>query len=903
MRRGLRTSLLHRATLRHLARHPWQVGATVLGVALAVAVVTGIDLANVSAERAFRLGVDGVAGRATHEIVGGPRGLNEGVYARLRVSGLAAAQRAAPVVDGRVRLLEGGPSEDGGTPGRTLRLLGVDPFAEAAIRDLTRGLGAPTQASNDQPTGGAGEPGAGNDGGALGAFLAESGSVAASADLLAALGVAVGDRLPVLATEGEATLRIVARLEPADPLSRRAAEDLLVTDVSTAQELLARVSRLDRIDLRLDEGEADAVAALFAGDSSIGSATLRARAARAGALDQMTEAFRLNLTALSLLALVVGMFLIYNTLTFSVVQRRPLLGRLRALGVTRREILSQVLFEGLALGGAGSLLGLALGWGLAHGLLGLVTQTINDLYFAVSVRDVALPAASILKALALGVGGSLLATWPPAREATRAPARAVLRRSHLETRSRRAMPRLAVAGAALGGLAALLLVLPTRSIVVAFAAVFVTVLAFACVVPAAVWLGARAAAGPMRRLGALAGAGGLGAMAARGVAATLSRTGVATAALVVAVATTVGIGVMIDSFRATLVRWLDTTLQADVFVTSAAQTARGASPSLDPAVLAAVEARDDVRFVATYRRVEVPATIGDRGENDTQLHALRLDRRAFEGFDLVPGSDREEVWRGLAAGDGVLASEPYAYRHGLAAGDTVELLTDSGPLPFEILAVFYDYASDRGRLLIERALYDRHWDDRRIQSLGIYLAEPDDAGDDAEARADQIAEALRAELRADDLSILPNRALRRLSLDIFDRTFRITAVLRLLAVLVAFLGILSALSALQLERGREIGVLRAAGVTPRQVWALVGGQTGLLGLLAGLLAMPLGVLLAALLVHVINKRSFGWTLAFEVSPGLLLQALALALAAALLGGLAPAHKMASVSPAAALRDE
>ena len=148
-----------------------------------------------------------------------------------------------------------------------------------------------------------------------------------------------------------------------------------------------------------------------------------------------------------------------------------------------------------------------------------------------------------------------------------------------------------------------------------------------------------------------------------------------------------------------------------------------------------------------------------------------------------------------------------------------------------------------------------------------------------------------------------NRSLRQASLEIFDRTFTITSVLHLLTTAVAFIGVLSALMALQLERERELGVLRATGFTPRQVWGLVTAQTGLMGLLAGLLAVPVGLMLASVLVFVINRRSFGWTLELEIIPGLLVQAVLLAVLAALLAGMYPAFRMSRTSPALALREE
>ena len=255
-----------------------------------------------------------------------------------------------------------------------------------------------------------------------------------------------------------------------------------------------------------------------------------------------------------------------------------------------------------------------------------------------------------------------------------------------------------------------------------------------------------------------------------------------------------------------------------------------------------------------------------------------------------------EAWDALATSGAVLVSEPFATLRGVAAGEAIALLTPDGPHRFPVAGVYYDYGSDQGAVLMDLATYRRLWHDRSVSGASVYAA----PGVDAE----ELAAAIRRRTApAQALLVRSNRALRELSLQIFDRTFVVTEVLRLLAGLVAFIGVLSALMALELERSRELGVLRANGLTPGQVWKLVTSETGLMGLAAGLLSIPVGLVLAAIMIYVINRRSFGWTLVMELPPGVLLEALALALGAALLAGLYPAWRMFRVSPAEALREE
>ena len=481
-------------------------------------------------------------------------------------------------------------------------------------------------------------------------------------------------------------MTLAATIEPADELARRAVEGLLLADVATAQELLGRVGRLSRIDLIVPDGAAGETLLARARAALPPGATIVRTAARSASIETMTGAFRLNLMALSLLALVCGAFLIYNTMTFSVVQRRPQIGRLRALGVTRREVLAGVLGEAAGVGLAGTAIGLLLGVALGRGLVVLVTQTINDLYFVLTVREAIVSPWPLVKGAALGLAGTLLAALPPALEATGAPPVSVLSRSAVETGVRRALPRLVGGGLALLALAALLLALPTRSLPVSFAGLFAVILGCALLTPAAVLGCARLVARPAARAFGI-----LGGMAARGVAAGLSRTGVAMAALMIAISVAVGVGVMIASFRETVIRWLDHTLAADVYVSAPSSVESRSERPLDPALVAALSAAPGVAAAHALRAVELETEGGP-------LNVLAVDMtpRGHGAFSFKEGRP-EAIWPAFADGGAVIVSEPFAFRRGVGAGGSVTLPTDRGPQAFPVAGVFFDYGSDRGR--------------------------------------------------------------------------------------------------------------------------------------------------------------------------------------------------------------
>lgn len=606
-----------------------------------------------------------------------------------------------------------------------------------------------------------------------------------------------------------------------------------------------------------------------------------------GALRDMTRAFDLNLRALSLLALIFGIFLIYNSVTFSVVQRRRLLGTLRALGATRRQVFGLVQLEALLLGVSGAAVGVVLGISLGQGLVRLVTRTIQDLYFVVTVRELILTPWTLAKATGIGVLGTLAAAAPPALEGALTHPRAALVRSELESGIRKRLPTVSGAGVLLAAVGGGVLYL-SSSVDGSFVGLFGVILGMALLTPIATV----ALMGWLRPLAGRA-FGVLGRMAAGGVTAGLSRTAPAIAALTIAVATTIGVAVMVGSFRGSLIEWLDRTLSADVYIAPARPGGTGGateSVAIDPAAVGILASDPAVAEVRRYRRGDVPTA---RGQVD--LMAIGLDSRVRGHFEYLEG-DPSDFWPAFVRGRALMASEPFAFRNGLSAGDSITVRTPRGSVTLPVAAVFRDYGSDRGMLIMSYPGYRELFEDSTVTTMALIL----EAGTDRDEVIRRLREAT-ASVQA--LSIRSNRAVGEASLVVFDRTFAITQVLRLLALIVAFVGVLSALMALQLERGRELGVLRANGLTPQQVWAMVASQTGLMGLASGLMAVPMGLTLAVLMIEFINRRSFGWSIELSLPPAVLAQAVALALVASLMAGIYPSWRMARTSPAEALRSE
>lgn len=838
------------ASWRDLRGRTWQIGLMVLGVALGVAVVVAINLANESATRAFELSTEAVVGRATHRIEGGPDGVPADLLADLKEGGEVGA--LAPVVEAY-----------GVAPGlddRPLRLLGVDPLSERPFRDFFAG-GAILRTGFER-------------------FYTQPYSVLLSSSLADEAGLEPGDELRFQISDRLIDLKVLGVLSAPDGSGRSLPSDLALMDVATAQEILGKPNRISRIDVIATQKQAAVLRGSLPPGLSLEPASERAQTAA-----DLSDAFQLNLTALSLLALVVGMFLIYNTVMFSVVQRRRVLAILRALGVTGRQLFALILFEAIVVGTVGALLGVGLGWALAQGAVRLVSQTITDFYFVVSVRQASLTLSTAVFGLAMGVGSSIVAAAAPGLEAASVSPVSAMRRSSLEGRVRNWLPLVSAAGLLLGGLGIALLFLLPASLTASFAGMFGIVLGVALLVPQlTVWLMALAGGGLRWIFGVVGG------ISARTVVRALSRTSVAIAALMVALSVTIGVGIMIDSFRVTVENWLDLTLRADVYVRSPAAGGTRPSAELDPDLGDRLRGIDGVAAVETFRAVTVDSEFGEiqlsvadaKRERDARLYRFAIGSPA-------------EVWQRVQSG-AVIVSEPFAFQHGLPpqAGE-VTLETERGPVTFPVVGVYYDYATDRGTVLMADTTYRRYWGDRAVSSFALYL-QPG-----AELRA--VTEEARSHLAGTGLLVQANRTIRQQALGIFDRTFAITSALRVLAVVVAFIGVLSALLALQLERGRELATLKALGLTDRGMWGLTLLETGLMGATAGMLSLPTGVIMALVLIYVINLRSFGWTIQMALDPWIFAQALAVAVVAALLAGIYPLRRQNRLEVSDALRQE
>ena len=858
--------------VRYTRRHPLLAGLNILSVALGVSVYLAIQIANHSANQSFAASIDLVAGKANLEVRSPSGGFDETAFPKL--SHAPGVKAATPLVDGYATL----PS----FPGDYLQLLGVDVFTNLPFATFAIGGQSASDVLDLD----------------LDSWLGDPHGLAITDEFARQHDLKVGSPLQLQVNGRQVTMTVRFLMRVTDTVAGKGNSRVGALDIGWAQELFGKQGKLSSIQLLLDKPrEAEAMAATLS-KLVPADVTISPPGQRSGQVERMLAGFELNLGALSLISLLVGMFLIYNTIAASVVRRRVETGILRAMGVTRAEVQALFLGEAVLFGVIGVVLGIVGGVCLARFLLGReIARVISTLYLLVSVDQYFLTPLLVGSAFFFGLGSVLVAAWLPAREGARADPVAALSLGLGLTRERSRLHAsrwlLAGAGTLLLALGCSVLSLTSGPPWLGFGSAFCVLLGFAFTTPTLVsgvsavvrWAVVRAETG---RSPALASFQTLLGLASQNLHRSLHRTAVIVAALMAAVAMTVGISVMIYAFRQTVETWIDRAIVADIFMTPAANETLGNGAFFPADVLDALRREPAVRTVDTVREVGINVR-GDRismavVEGDNQ------NRLAFVG-----GHSTEKL-AAFYAPDTVLVSEPFSHRYHVGAGDRLPITTPEGAVEFAVAGVYYDYSRDAGIVAISRQNFLRHWHDDRVMSAAIYLKN----SADIDATADLIRRKFNQQ---GEFLIFSNRAIREKVFEIFGQTFRITSVLRGIAVVVAVIGIFLTLTTLIAEREKEIGVLRALGASRSQVQGIVLAESALIGTLAGVLGVAAGLALSLVLTYVINKAFFGWTIQFSVPWLAVLVTPLWILLAALIAGWLPAVRAGRTAIAASIRAE
>lgn len=846
--------ILFKSGINYSIKNFWQTLLSVIGIALGVAVVIAIDIANQSAFTAFNLSMESVSGKATHQIISNPPGIPDSIFFNLRKN--FALQRSAPIIEKFIKIK--------GKNSSIFTLIGIDPLYEEPFRNYTSIISKGERIDLPQ-------------------FLTIKGAALILESTAKDLGLSLGDKFDIEIDGNTKSLILIGMLKPESENQAKLIENIIITDISNAQEILNYGNFITRIDLIIEKDDTNSINLINAQLPK--SLRIQKSETRSNTGRQITESFRINLTALSLLALIVGMFLIYNTMTFSVVQRKQFIGLQRSIGVTKKEIFTLIILESLTVGMIGTVLGIFTGIILGTGIINLVTKTINDMYFVLQVQKITISYESILKGIILGLSATLLSAYKPARDATNVPPRAVLTRSESEDNIKNKTKKylfVAIISIIIG---TLILLIDSKNIYFSYLGIAPIIVGFALFTPYFLIISMKLLTPIMKFL-----FGSIGKMASRGISSQLSRTTIAVAALSIAVSAAIGVGTMVSSFRQTVVDWLNMRLKADIYTSVPTMVSRFNDGSFDMKIADSIWTIKEVKAMNYYRENQ----INDNGKIKHIL-AAKVQNFDYEYFKDNKISNKV-LWKDYSENEGVFVSESYAYKNGAKVGDTVSLPTNYGRKYFRVIGIFIDFSSDIGLIMMHLPTYQKYFDDYMLSGLAIFVKD--------KSKIEDVINEIREKSDNNlDFIVRSNRKLIDASVEIFDRTFLITNVLQLLAIIVSFIGILSALMALQLEKARELGVLRAIGMLPMQLWKMIILQTGIMGLIAGFLAIPFGNILAYILIHIINHRSFGWTIEYFFKTEYAIQGILISIFAAIIAGIYPSYKMSKTSPSNALRLE
>ncbi len=803
-------SLLRWLLVGEWRAHPWRALVALSAIAIGVALGFGIHLVNSAAFNEFSAAARSLSGSADLQLRAQSGSFDEALYAQIASRDDVAV--ASPVLELDLPI-----------PGKQspLKLLGIDGFRAAEIAPDLLGV-----AAADRP---------------LDSLQADT--VFLSPAALDWLQLKTGDTLRLLAGTREIRLRVAGTLVRA-----RAGQRLAVMDIGAAQWQFGRLGQLSRIDLRLQSG-ASLAAVREQLERRFGHSMMLAEPDDQDKRSAtMSRAYRVNLNVLALVALFTGAFLVFSTQALSVLRRRPQFALLRTLGVTRAQLLRQVLAEGTLLGALGAACGIALGYALASVALSLFGGDLGGGYFpGIQPRATFSPLAATLFFIA-GTGVAMLGSLAPAWEAARAKPAAALKAGGEDL----ALARLATPWPALAAIAtgAVFTRLPAVDGLPIFG-----YLAIVLLLVGSIALMPRVAGLVFARLAAR-WRGVAGALALARLANAPNQAAIALGGVLASFSLMVAMAIMVSSFRVSVDDWLQQLLAADLYVRVANGNETGRLAPDEQAAIAALPAVARAESTRWLQLALAPSRPG-----------VALIARSVNGGDIADAlpmvGDVLDV-----VGRPVWISEAMVDLYGWQPGRQVSLPLAGGMHRFTVAGVWRDYARQTGAIQMRLSDYRQISGDMDVNDLSLWL------------RPGAGIDGLRTQLRqlpfAGALEFAEPGEIRAISLAIFDRSFMITYLLEGVAILIGLFGVAATFSAQVLARVKEFGMLRHLGITRRQILRLLLGEGALLASLAIAAGFVLGWCISLILVFIVNPQSFHWTMTLHM-PWRLLAVVALVL--------------------------
>jgi putative ABC transport system permease protein len=849
--------LLETVSWRHLKLHRLRTLLTILGIALGVGVIVAIAIVNRSLTTSFQSTIDQIAGKAVLQVANGESGIREDLFPVVRDT--AGVQDAAAAVDGFLPV--------SGAAAERLYVYGVDLLTDFAIRDHQfAGAGFEFDRALD--------------------FIAAPDSIAVTETFARRLDVNLGSQLTVITSRGKQTYTVRALLKE-EGTAKVFGGNFALMDLPVAQMAFGKEGKFDIVDLTVEPGATVADVQQRLRQRLQGMADVERPRKRGEQIESLLTSFRVGLFFVSLIALFVGFFLIYNTVSVSVVQRKREIGTLRCIGMRRGELIRWIISEALILALVGALAGCVFGWLLAQAALVAVGETVSNLFSSIGLMTGGLAWQELLLAITSGVGVAVLAALHPAVEAVRI--------SPLEN-ARQSVWRPVFHGSKSWATRLGLLCVLLSPMIIFFAAVlrspvqqfsagvigmliFLLALAFLCPliisscvnwfaraginIPGFSWAESRLASDSLRK--------------------NPIRSGITVATMVISLAAIFTIAAFVNSVRGSLLAWIDQMVTADLIVSSGARTAGPKNVPLTEDPLPGLRSVAGVKIVDLYRLIR----------SNYQGRPILIESFSAAASAAVrklptPSGEGKMVLSEMAAGDGVIVSESFQSKFGKGTNDTVELATPAGLVAFRVLGVYVDYSSDIGSVLIDRALYKKFWQDELVDAFDLWL-EP---GADQNIVIEQIKKDYGEQYQ---LFISTHRQLKESVVRIMEQSFVVNYAVEIVAVIVAVFSVINTLLASVLDRARQIGVLRAIGATQAQIRRMIIFEAASMGLIGGFLGLIAGTIMSYHHVVYNTKVLTGWTFEYYYPYDLAALSIFVSVILCLLAGYWPA-KHAAATP-------
>ncbi|KIE58530.1 peptide ABC transporter permease [Methylacidiphilum kamchatkense Kam1] len=849
---GLLKIFVHHS-FRYFISHPYLFLLNVFCIALGVANFVAIQLINHSALESFKASIDLVAGKANLEIVAESYPFDEKILTDILKK--PYVEVATPILE-QVSMLDK-------YPGEYLDVVGVDFLTDQPIRNFELASGVNKKED-------------------ILDFLKDSRAVGINKKLGQRLGIKLGDTIQLRTPEGIVSLKVHSFLEM-ESGAIGSDEHLAVMDIANAQEMFHMPNKLTRISclVRSQSNRMEIARALQ--EELPSSVMVQTPEKRTLKVEKMLGSFQLNLTALSLISLFVGMFIIYNTVLVGVVRRRSEIALLRCLGVGPKAIILACLGESMLIGLIGIVIGIPAGYILSTKLIGWVSSSLTSLYLLSSIEHIFISPIQFVLAVGMGLLAVGVASLFPSMEASKIAPSQAFSVATLEEK----VHRFGFFWFLGVGLCLLLACLfsyfsfKENLSVLSFGAALFTILSFAFLSPLICQLIVRLSQ-PKHILLKLI---------VSHFSRSLHRNVLTVAALLTALAMVISVSIMIKSFRYTVDGWLKQSVRADLFVTTAANLVSGIHQSLSKDAEALIEKDNRIETVDRYYEFR-----SEFRNSPIKISSISFPVAAEKNNLEFRRGNPKELFRQAAGSNRIFINESLSRKFGLKEGDVITLKTGLGMINFEIFGVFKDFTTEFGLVLLDRQTLIRFWNINSSNSLALYLKNPKEA--------QELKKDLDKKLQAvGDYIVYSNEQLRTEIFRIFDQTFSITNLLKITSLLVSAAGIFFNLLILSSERSREIAVMRSIGASKSTVFTLVIGESGLVGLIASFLGVMAGFALAVVLTYVINRAFFGWTIDWSTPWDIIFWLPFAVLIIAIMASVLPAYQLSKDNIAKNLRME